>query len=57
MRTSRSERFAWTGGAAEIELEVSCANDAALHLYLSCGFDVMGTEDYYAVSSGRPSKP
>jgi len=36
-------------GATEIGLEVSVANDAALHLYLSCGFDVMGTEDYYAL--------
>ncbi len=44
-------------GVADIGLEVSCTNDAALHLYLSCGFDVMGTEDYYAVSLGRPSKP
>ena len=25
------------------------SNDAALRLYLSCGFDVMGTEDYFAV--------
>jgi ribosomal protein S18 acetylase RimI-like enzyme len=44
-------------GVAEIGLEVSCTNDAALHLYLSCGFDVMGTDDYYTVSVGRPSKP
>ena len=43
-------------GVADIGLEVSCTNDAALHLYLSCGFDVMGTEDYYAVSVGRPSQ-
>ena len=36
-------------GVAEIGLEVSVTNDSALRLYLSCGFDVMGTEDYYAV--------
>jgi ribosomal protein S18 acetylase RimI-like enzyme len=36
-------------GVAEIGLEVSCTNDTALRLYTSCGFDVMGTEDYYAV--------
>ena len=36
-------------GAADIGLEVSVTNDAALRLYLSCGFDVMGTEDYYQV--------
>jgi len=34
-------------GVADIGLEVSVTNDAALRLYLSCGFDVMGTEDYY----------
>jgi ribosomal protein S18 acetylase RimI-like enzyme len=38
------------GGLKEIGLEVACTNDAALRLYLSCGFEVMGTEDYYAVS-------
>jgi len=37
-------------GLEEIDLEVACTNDAALHLYLSCGFEVMGTEDYYGVS-------
>jgi len=36
-------------GVADIGLEVSVTNDAALRLYLSCGFDVMGTEDYYEV--------
>jgi len=39
-------------GVREVGLEVSVTNDAALHLYLSCGFDVMGTEDYYAVGLG-----
>ena len=37
-------------GVAQIGLEVSVTNDSALHLYLTCGFDVMGTEDYYAVT-------
>ena len=41
-------------GVADIGLEVSVTNDAALHLYLSCGFDVVGTEDYYAVGLGPP---
>ncbi len=36
-------------GRAHVGLEVSCTNDSALHLYLTCGFDIMGTEDYYAV--------
>jgi len=39
-------------GVAQIGLEVSVTNDSALHLYLSCGFDVTGTEDYYAVPLG-----
>ena len=41
-------------GMAQIGLEVSCNNDSALHLYLTCGFDVTGTEDYYAVQPGGP---
>jgi ribosomal protein S18 acetylase RimI-like enzyme len=36
-------------GLQRVSLEVSCSNDSALGLYLSCGFDVMGTEDYYAI--------
>ncbi len=44
-------------GVAEVGLEVSVTNDAALRLYLSCGFDVIGTEDYYAVLLGlSPSR-
>lgn len=43
-------------GMNRVELEVACTNDAALHLYLSSGFDVLGTEDYYAVSL-RPATP
>ncbi len=30
-----------------IELEVACANSRALSLYQSCGFEVMGANDYY----------
>jgi ribosomal protein S18 acetylase RimI-like enzyme len=41
-------------GVAQIGLEVSCTNDSALHLYSTCGFDVMGTEDYYAVQLRSP---
>jgi len=37
-------------GLAHVGLEVSCTNDSALHLYVSCGFEVTGTEDYYAVA-------
>ncbi len=43
------------GGARNVSLEVSTSNDAALRLYLSCGFDVMGTEDYFAVPVGARS--
>ncbi|MHB1630350.1 MAG: GNAT family N-acetyltransferase [Bacilli bacterium] len=32
---------------ANIELEVACANSRALSLYQSCGFEVMGANDYY----------
>ncbi len=39
-------------GVPNVSLEVSCSNDAALRLYLSCGFDVVGTEDYYSVPVG-----
>ncbi|MGA3214249.1 MAG: GNAT family N-acetyltransferase [Acidimicrobiales bacterium] len=39
-------------GMRRVGLEVSCTNDSALRLYLSCGFDVTGTEDYFAVSLG-----
>jgi len=39
-------------GVSKISLEVDSTNDAALHLYLSSGFDVLGTEDYYAVAVG-----
>jgi ribosomal protein S18 acetylase RimI-like enzyme len=36
-------------GVTQVGLEVSCTNSSALGLYTSCGFDVTGTEDYYAV--------
>ena len=44
-------------GVPNVSLEVSCSNDAALRLYLSCGFDVVGTEDYYSVPVGRARRP
>lgn len=44
-------------GVAEVGLEVSCTNDSALHLYLSCGFEVTGTEDYYSVTVVPRPKP
>jgi ribosomal protein S18 acetylase RimI-like enzyme len=37
-------------GVARVGLEVSSTNDSALGLYLSCGFEVTGTEDYYEVN-------
>ncbi len=44
-------------GVPEVGLEVSCTNDSALHLYLSCGFEVTGTEDYYSVTVVPRPKP
>jgi ribosomal protein S18 acetylase RimI-like enzyme len=44
-------------GLTRVGLEVSCTNDSALGLYLSCGFDVTGTEDYFAVSPRQASGP
>ena len=41
-------------GTERVGLEVSCTNDSALGLYLSCGFEVTGTEDYYAVNLPQP---
>lgn len=38
-----------TEGVKRVGLEVSSTNDSALGLYLSCGFEVTGTEDYYEV--------
>ena len=38
-----------TEGIKRVGLEVSSTNDSALGLYLSCGFEVTGTEDYYEV--------
>jgi len=46
-----------TEGQPEVGLEVSCTNDSALRLYLSCGFEVTGTEDYYSVTVAPNSKP
>jgi len=42
-------------GTRNVSLEVSTSNDAALRLYLSCGFDVIGTEDYFSVAVRAPS--
>ncbi len=36
-------------GAGTISLEVLSTNDSALHLYTTCGFDAIGTEDYYSM--------
>jgi ribosomal protein S18 acetylase RimI-like enzyme len=44
-------------GLTSVSLEVSVTNDAALHLYSSCGFDVMGTEDYHAVAVAPVARP
>ena len=43
-------------GMAEVGLEVSCTNDSALRLYVGCGFEVTGTEDYYSVTVVAGSK-
>ncbi len=39
-------------GVGVISLEVLSHNDAALHLYESCGFEVIGTEDYFSLPVG-----
>lgn len=40
-------------GVGTISLEVLSTNDHALHLYTTCGFDAIGTEDYYAMPVGE----
>lgn len=37
------------GGVGVVTLEVLSTNDSALHLYETCGFDSIGTEDYYSM--------
>jgi RimJ/RimL family protein N-acetyltransferase len=37
----------WEGGAKRIRLQVDTANEAALHVYESCGFKIAYTMDYY----------
>ncbi|HLI42984.1 MAG TPA: GNAT family N-acetyltransferase [Acidimicrobiales bacterium] len=39
-------------GVGVVSLEVLSTNEAALHLYETCGFDTIGTEDYYAMPLG-----
>lgn len=39
-------------GVGVVSLEVLSNNDSALHLYETCGFDSIGTEDYYAMPVG-----
>ncbi|MGO9197069.1 MAG: GNAT family N-acetyltransferase [Acidimicrobiales bacterium] len=39
-------------GVGVISLEVLSTNDSALHLYTTCGFDAIGTEDYYSMPVG-----
>jgi ribosomal protein S18 acetylase RimI-like enzyme len=36
-------------GVGVVALEVLSTNDSALHLYETCGFDAIGTEDYYSM--------
>ncbi|MGH9302924.1 MAG: GNAT family N-acetyltransferase [Acidimicrobiales bacterium] len=36
-------------GIEQIHLEVAVSNDAALKVYESCGFDRVGTDDYYEI--------
>jgi ribosomal protein S18 acetylase RimI-like enzyme len=42
-------------GAGTISLEVLSTNDRALRLYTACGFDPVGTDDYYAMPISRPT--
>ncbi|MHB8245454.1 MAG: GNAT family N-acetyltransferase [Acidimicrobiales bacterium] len=39
-------------GVGLVSLEVLSTNDSALHLYTTCGFDPVGTEDYYSMPIG-----
>jgi ribosomal protein S18 acetylase RimI-like enzyme len=39
-------------GVGVVSLEVMSTNDSALHLYETCGFDAIGTEDYYSMPLG-----
>ncbi len=39
-------------GVGVVSLEVLSTNDSALHLYTTCGFDSIGTEDYYSMPIG-----
>lgn len=41
-------------GVDEITLEVAVSNDAALKVYETCGFDRVGTDDYFMVQPGQP---
>ena len=41
-------------GATTVGLEVEVANDRALHLYTSLGFESVITEDYWAIAAGQP---
>jgi ribosomal protein S18 acetylase RimI-like enzyme len=36
-------------GITSVHLEVLVDNPGALHLYESCGFEVLGIEDYYLI--------
>ena len=40
-------------GVERITLEVAVNNDAALRVYESCGFDRVGTDDYFKVNAAR----
>ena len=44
-------------GAGVVSLEVLSTNDNALRLYTTCGFDAIGTEDYYSMPIGVPEPP
>ena len=46
---SRLARDLEAEGVAQMGSKCRSPTTSALHLYLTCGFDVMGTEDYYAV--------
>ena len=50
-------RELFDAGADRVGLEVEVANDRALGLYTSVGFEPVATEDYYALPLGAAAGP
>ena len=53
----RACRELFAAGMDKVELEVEVANDRALGLYTSIGFEPVATEDYYALGLGAAAVP